>query len=408
MIASVRGQRPAHRARPGGRRGRAASACSCTPHPARPRRCGAARRPLCRTTLVVREDSLTLYGFANDRRARHVRAGADRLGRRAPTGPGHALRHASRPDPGGDQRVGHRGADQGARHRQEGRRAHGARAAGQDRLPPAAAGAAAAARPSGGPGLARAGHRGPRRPRLVGQAGRGRRRARGRRGRRPSPTSPRCSAPPCASWGGRRWPDGFASEMYEDSSLDATARIIDAGGDADDRTVEAALRPRRLSEVSGQTRVCDQLGLVLEAAKRRGTRSRPRPALRAARAGEDHPGDDRRRRAREARSASPAARRSSTRATSRRCSPRSWRGRCSSSTRSTGCPARRRRCSTSPWRTSGSTSSSARVPAPPPSRSSCRPSPSWAPPPGPGCCPRRCATASASPATSTSTPPRTS
>src|SRR6185436_16916786 len=65
--------------------------------------------------------------------------------------------------------------------------------------------------------------------------------------------------------------DGFASEMYEDSSLDATARIIDAGSDADERTVEAALRPRRLSEVSGQTRVCDQLGLVLEAAKRRGS-----------------------------------------------------------------------------------------------------------------------------------------
>ena len=53
--------------------------------------------------------------------------------------------------------------------------------------------------------------------------------------------------------------DGFASEIYEDSSLDATARIIDAGGDSDDRAVEAALRPRRLSEVSGQSRVCDQL-----------------------------------------------------------------------------------------------------------------------------------------------------
>lgn len=65
--------------------------------------------------------------------------------------------------------------------------------------------------------------------------------------------------------------DGFASEIYEDSSLDATARIIDAGGDPDDRAVEATLRPRRLSEVSGQSRVCDQLGLVLEAAKRRGS-----------------------------------------------------------------------------------------------------------------------------------------
>ena len=65
--------------------------------------------------------------------------------------------------------------------------------------------------------------------------------------------------------------DGFASEMYEDSSLDATARIVDAGGDFDERIVEAALRPRRLSEFPGQTRVRDQLSLVLEAARRRGS-----------------------------------------------------------------------------------------------------------------------------------------
>jgi holliday junction DNA helicase RuvB len=65
--------------------------------------------------------------------------------------------------------------------------------------------------------------------------------------------------------------DGFSSEMYEDSSLDATARIVDARGDDDDRTVEVALRPRRLSEFPGQTRVRDQLSLVLEAARRRGT-----------------------------------------------------------------------------------------------------------------------------------------
>lgn len=65
--------------------------------------------------------------------------------------------------------------------------------------------------------------------------------------------------------------DGFSNEIYEDSSLDATARIVDAGSDTDDRTVEAALRPRRLSELSGQQRVRDQLSLVLEAAKRRGT-----------------------------------------------------------------------------------------------------------------------------------------
>jgi len=40
--------------------------------------------------------------------------------------------------------------------------------------------------------------------------------------------------------------------------------------DGDERAVEAALRPRTLDEVVGQTRVRDQLGLVLEAARRRG------------------------------------------------------------------------------------------------------------------------------------------
>ena len=65
--------------------------------------------------------------------------------------------------------------------------------------------------------------------------------------------------------------DGFSSEMYEDRSVDATARVVDPGSDADERTVENALRPRRLSEFSGQTRVRDQLSLVLEAARRRGS-----------------------------------------------------------------------------------------------------------------------------------------
>jgi len=61
------------------------------------------------------------------------------------------------------------------------------------------------------------------------------------------------------------------SSTYDDSYIEATARIVDPGGDDDERRVEAALRPRRLSEFAGQTRVCDQLALVLEAAKRRGT-----------------------------------------------------------------------------------------------------------------------------------------
>ena len=63
----------------------------------------------------------------------------------------------------------------------------------------------------------------------------------------------------------------FADGDDDASGVEATARIVDAGGDDDERRVEAALRPRRLSEFPGQTRVCDQLALVLEAAKRRGT-----------------------------------------------------------------------------------------------------------------------------------------
>ncbi|HPB72413.1 MAG TPA: Holliday junction branch migration DNA helicase RuvB [Phycicoccus sp.] len=64
---------------------------------------------------------------------------------------------------------------------------------------------------------------------------------------------------------------GFSSEIREaDGSLDATARVVDAGGSDEEAVVEAALRPKRLAEFPGQPRVRDQLGLVLEAARRRG------------------------------------------------------------------------------------------------------------------------------------------
>ena len=46
--------------------------------------------------------------------------------------------------------------------------------------------------------------------------------------------------------------------------------LTSAEADGDDRAVEAALRPKSLDEVVGQVRVRDQLGLVLEAARRRG------------------------------------------------------------------------------------------------------------------------------------------
>ncbi len=68
--------------------------------------------------------------------------------------------------------------------------------------------------------------------------------------------------------------DGAGDDAEYDGSYDATARIVDTrldAGDEDERRIEAALRPRRLAEFPGQTRVRDQLGLVLEAARRRGS-----------------------------------------------------------------------------------------------------------------------------------------
>src|SRR3982751_6689510 len=60
-------------------------------------------------------------------------------------------------------------------------------------------------------------------------------------------------------------PDALAAQ--EETYL---ASLTTAEADGDERAVEAALRPRTLDEVVGQARVRDQLGLVLEAARRRG------------------------------------------------------------------------------------------------------------------------------------------
>ncbi|WP_226345025.1 Holliday junction branch migration DNA helicase RuvB [Agilicoccus flavus] len=66
---------------------------------------------------------------------------------------------------------------------------------------------------------------------------------------------------------------GAGGDGTPDGSSDVTDRIVDAQAtpDDDERVVEAALRPRRLAEFPGQPRVRDQLGLVLEAARRRGS-----------------------------------------------------------------------------------------------------------------------------------------
>ena len=80
--------------------------------------------------------------------------------------------------------------------------------------------------------------------------------------------------------------------MHEDELTEAEKAHLVARGvsltaaeaEGDERAVEAALRPRSLDEVVGQTRVRAQLGLVLEAARRRERPARPRAAVRAARA----------------------------------------------------------------------------------------------------------------------------
>jgi Holliday junction DNA helicase RuvB len=56
-------------------------------------------------------------------------------------------------------------------------------------------------------------------------------------------------------------------DAHEEAYL---ASLTAAEAEGDERVVEAALRPRTLDEVIGQQRVRDQLGLVLEAARRRG------------------------------------------------------------------------------------------------------------------------------------------
>ncbi len=63
----------------------------------------------------------------------------------------------------------------------------------------------------------------------------------------------------------------MADEQWPDGSYEATTRIVDPRGQDHEGQVEAALRPRRLAEFPGQTRVRDQLGLILEAARRRGS-----------------------------------------------------------------------------------------------------------------------------------------
>ena len=65
-------------------------------------------------------------------------------------------------------------------------------------------------------------------------------------------------------------PRGAGDARGASDAASTPDRVLSGLADADDRVVEGALRPKRLSEVIGQTRVREQLSLVLEGALRRG------------------------------------------------------------------------------------------------------------------------------------------
>ncbi|MFN8194232.1 MAG: Holliday junction branch migration DNA helicase RuvB [Nocardioidaceae bacterium] len=60
------------------------------------------------------------------------------------------------------------------------------------------------------------------------------------------------------------------TDLYSAAETEHLRSLTAADADGDERTIEAALRPRSLDEVVGQGRVRAQLGLVLEAARKRG------------------------------------------------------------------------------------------------------------------------------------------
>ena len=245
--------RPRGRPRLGRRRGRRRRHARAHDARARPPACAAGTRPRLATTLVVREDSLTLYGFADDDErdmfetvqtvsgvgpaarpgdARGARA-RRRCAWRVSTGDLVALTKV----PG----IGKKGAERIVLEL-------------RDKI----------GVPSGAP-AARRGRRG-RRPRRG--AGRSARRWSAWAGRPSRPRTPSSRVAPdgrptaadvSGAAAGRPAGAGPVSadgstaatsrRVCDDGSLDATARVVDAGGDDDERQVEAALRPKRLERV---------------------------------------------------------------------------------------------------------------------------------------------------------------
>ena len=186
------------------------------------------------TSMVVREDSLTSLRLREHRRARPVRAGADRKRRRAQGGPGDARgarpRSAAPRHGQGDLTtltlvpgIGRKGAERMVGRAQGPRRGH------------------ARWRPAG-TAVARPGPRGAARARLVGT----RCRLRARAGRPPTSTGIRSDVDLVLRDALRTLARDRDGALIHDGEFDAI--VAEAG--PEDRAFEAALRPRTLDSRS--------------------------------------------------------------------------------------------------------------------------------------------------------------
>ena len=262
------------------------------------------------TSLVVREDALTLYGFASD----DERDVFELVQTASGVGPRLALAMLASFSPDGLRQaiaaedvaaltrvpgIGRKGAQRIVLEL-AGRLGSPAAPAGIMGPPPGAgtaAGGTALWRDQVRAGLVNLGWPAPRR----GAGHRGRRRRPGRRPRRgrgrvrraagrAAQAEPRMTGPgPRPGRGGHSAHsaaedaerDAPGLSALEEQALSAAAqregltaaerdRLVSPLADADERVIEGALRPKRLAEVIGQTRVREQLSLVLEGALRRG------------------------------------------------------------------------------------------------------------------------------------------
>ena len=159
--------------------------------------------------------------------------------------------------------------------------------------------------------------------------------------------------------------EGRIAHMFDSRSQEPMTieRITTAEVAEEERALESTVRPRRLDEFAGQDRIKENLAILIDAAQQARRAGRPRPPLRPAGPRQDDAREHRGRRDGRADPHDFAARPSSAPATWRRCSRASAAATSCSSTRSIGSAMSSRRSSTRRWRTSRSTSCSARAPA---------------------------------------------